>query len=795
MLYSHIFEDGQKLDLYKHLKDVGEKNHRIINGKNINFSIDKTIIADLSYIIGICHDFGKATSFFQNDRLIQGIKNDKTNHSKLSAVWSYNIINDYINKINLPFELRDFLKLISVYIIERHHSLLDNLENLISLDEKDYILKEQFNNLNKEIFSYQFRHNNIEVDFSKYKSFDIDSIISDIKINYFKFEEFIKEDLEKYILFLLLFSVLMESDKCRLILGETEISEKLIQINKNKVDTFKKEIKAQFKINTLREEAYQSIITQIDNSFDLTKKIYSINLPTGLGKTLTSLSFALKLREKIKNNYKLIYSLPYLSIIEQTDEVFNKVFEKEINDYGNYFLIKHHSLSDLKYKTGKNNNFDESDINKSEFLFNIWNSEIVITTFDQVLYSIFSRNRSFIMRFHKLFNSIIIFDEVQSFPVDLWLLVKKFFLRFVEIADSYIILMSATKPLIFNEEKQEIKELVPDVRYYFNKLDRISLKLNITEEISINDFKDFIKNIISSNKGKDIIIVMNTIDSSIEIYNFLLKIKESVNFSNELIYLSSNIIPLHRKQRIEKIKDNMKNKKIKNIIVSTQCIEAGVDIDADIIIRDFGPLDSINQICGRCNRNYNKPMKGQVFIFKINDNNNRLYSQIYDNKLREITQEVLEKTTYLEKNFYNINNKYFRIVNERFYKGVEGKKILNNIYKFHLSELNIQKILRGNQIKEKVFIKIEKDPDNINIFNKMKNILYEKNFLKKRTALLNIRGEINNYSINLYRQITREKIKYITSDFISEDNGIKYIDSIYYDDEIGFKPENTVFCD
>ena len=136
-----------------------------------------------------------------------------------------------------------------------------------------------------------------------------------------------------------------------------------------------------------------------------------------------------------------------------------------------------------------------------------------------------------------------------------------------------------------------------DKNHYFEQFDRIELNYN-PDPMHIEDFKNHVSRDIEDNGDKDFLIVLNTINSTKELYDHL----SSQNFMNtEYYYLSTNIIP---KKRLEKIRDIKKDSKNRKIIVSTQLIEAGVDIDVDIVYRDMATLDSINQVAGRCNRNY-----------------------------------------------------------------------------------------------------------------------------------------------------------------------------------------------
>jgi len=151
--------------------------------------------------------------------------------------------------------------------------------------------------------------------------------------------------------------------------------------------------------------------------------------------------------------------------------------------------------------------------------------------------------------------------------------------------------------------------------------------------LTLEEFKVLLEKDITGNPEKDFLIVLNTISAANDVYNFV-KGLELVNTEN--FYLSTNVIPKERLERIRKIKGPSEKREAneslrkRKVIVSTQLIEAGVDIDADMVYRDFAPMDSINQVAGRCNRNSAKADKGTVSIFILKDDRKEFYKYIYD---------------------------------------------------------------------------------------------------------------------------------------------------------------------
>jgi CRISPR-associated endonuclease/helicase Cas3 len=788
MLYSHKFDDGTKLELRKHLQDVASVSIGTIQQKQLNFSLPQNVIEDISFIISICHDFGKATKYFQDRLDSDKLRSSHTNHALLSAIAGFIVSMDYLKnkKDDLDNGWKSFIPLMVFYIIAHHHISLGDLSESIGKPENEkQIFKEQINKIDGlDIQNYIFTRNGARISFTEIKekfNKDIQSIVEDEL--HAQFYDLQTSDLQQIFLLYFLFSILMEADKSKLILGEISRRDS-IEIGINLVDTYKqsKVFEGSKRIKELRERAYKEIVNKVE-TFDLRHKIYSITLPTGLGKTLTSLSFALRLRDRIKNETqstiipKIIYSLPFLSIIDQTERVFNDVFKKVIRKYGNRVLLKDHSLSDVIYKT----DVEELDTNKSEFLISSWDAEIILTTIDRLFYSFFSPAREYIMKFHNLFNSIIILDEVQSINDELWLTVKDFFSYLSKIGNSYIVLMTATQPVIF--EETDIKEIVSNPESYYKDLNRVTLHPNIEKAISLNEFIDIVIDYVKKNSKDNVMIVLNTIDSSIQLYR---AIKE--RFKNrKVIYLSSNIIPKERLKRIGEIKAKSKSGKV---IITTQCIEAGVDIDVDVVFRDFAPLDSINQVAGRCNRHFLKD-KGTVFIYRIIDDSStkkkEYYSYIYGDVHTAKTKEVIASCELSEDKMFSINQNYFKKLKEWHF---ETKEIIDKMLKCDFSQTRkFHRLLRGDDfLKESIFVELDKESKRV--FSQFVDAIQTQDWKEKRNKLFKIRRGLAENTISLYKVGKRKGEKYSLNDFIDERYGLSCLDVKSYDKRVGFLPKN-----
>lgn len=329
-----------------------------------------------------------------------------------------------------------------------------------------------------------------------------------------------------------------------------------------------------------------------------TPGIYTLTLPTGSGKTLIGLEIANQLNAKT-----LIYALPYISIIDQNAKIAQNIYKEIQQD---------HYLAPT----------ENSEIPLDQFVqaFRYWLSPVIITTFVSLWNTLYSPRYNDTMNFHRLVNSVIILDEVQTLPPQYWegfLHTIRFLSRKMNLT---VLMMTATQPASTSNRELSKKLFFPMNRHIYR----------YTHESKMDD----IINQIDPKKSN--MIILNTRKSALEAF---LKSKRTFEDS---FFLSKWIIPKERRKRIEEIKKR-ENFGKKRQVITTQLVEAGVDLDFDQVIRDMAPLDSIIQSGGRCNRNMKNKI-GTIIICKLLDHLNRPYaSYIYDKILLNITNDLLER--------------------------------------------------------------------------------------------------------------------------------------------------------
>lgn len=778
--------------LKDHLENVGQLSEGIVNRKYINH---KDILSKVAYLIGVSHDFGKATTFFQKWLKDREERTEKARHSFISSLLGYYLVKKYLYKSNRLMDFQYF-PTIAWIVIRRHHGNIHNIRwgafateiSVLSGSTGD-IVRRQI----KDIVENNFQE--VEKIYQELvMDFDIHHFIKEIE-NWNRFATEIKRDIIKlcrvkdirlFFDILFFYSVLLDADK--LDASETGIPLRIKDVERVMVDNYKESkfgVGKSF-IDQVREEAYKEVNNYIDKLNLKKERILAINLPTGMGKTLIGLSFSFGLRKRVENEFcftpKIIYCLPFLSIIDQNGEVIENVLKVggKRNYISSNLFLKHHHLADIVYKEEKNGEIEPvKDLNKSLLLMEGWNSEIIITTFVQFFHSLITNRNRAARKFHNILNSIIVLDEVQSIPHKYWLLIRESLKHLAEKYNNWIILMTATQPLIFENEK-EIKHLTKNRDKYFKVFDRVEFIFDLDDngkfnEIEFDSFKNKIFDSLSKNDNLDLMVVLNTIDSCKKLYEFIKeKLAEKYKIDREksidddgicdfpdleLINLSTNVLPSFRLKRISRIKDKRKRK----IIISTQLIEAGVDISVDIIYRDMAPLDCIIQSAGRCNRN-NEKMKGKVHVVLLRDRNGRkFHSYIYDPLLIDATQELIREfgKTVPEKEFVNeATKKYYRIINERASKD-PSRIILDNIRKLNFADVAKFKLIGEKLPSISVFIEIDEKAEKVRK-EVEKIILFEKGF-KKKEKLLEVRKKINEDTISVNYSRKTESIESLPS--------------------------------
>lgn len=329
---------------------------------------------------------------------------------------------------------------------------------------------------------------------------------------------------------------------------------------------------------------------------------FSMTLPTGMGKTLTSLNWALHHAKAHSNIKRIVIVLPFISIIDQTANELKTIFK----DYD--VILEHHS--NVIYEEA---NDEETYCKVSKYLATEnWDYPIVITTAVQFFESLFSNQRTKCRKLHNLQDSIVIFDEIQTLPVNLAECTMKILNDMLHLCRCSFLFCTATQPN-FQERNdfrgiEHITPLVKDPTRIFAATKRV--KYIPFDAYNARSFEKIADCIVKQNNS--VLIVCNTKNKTMELFKCL-KSRSEI----PVLHLSTNMCQVHRMEVINDVRQRLSNEE-KLILCSTQLIEAGVDIDFPIVFRELAPLESIIQSAGRCNRE-GKLKEGQVYLFQFED--------------------------------------------------------------------------------------------------------------------------------------------------------------------------------
>ncbi len=730
------------------------------------------LLPDLVYISAAFHDLGKATRFFQDYiRKPEAPHDKRKSHALISAVFVYYVAHKHLETKNLPTELSELLSIFCFSAVKRHHGRLKNLKDeiLIEKDLRDELLPELAQNIDQdkiqELIDIQLKRFNFTVIWADFFEFihsqKYNSVFDDFSFDFLQ-DEYQKINpktrISLYYSHHLIYSALLFGDKNEVILNSENPDIQQIPVF-DKIKDYRERKgfnNPKTEINRLQNEAFTSSVENLEKIFDKNKHVYSVTLPTGIGKTITAYNLADKLRKLSEMpDSKIIINIPFTSIIDQNFDVYSQILET--NDTTK--ILKHHHLAEPKYKESEN---VSANYNQSKFLIETWQSDTVVTTFVQFLETILDCDKTKLMKFSHLANSIVLLDEIQTVPYEYWETIRDSFNVLGETLNIYFILISATQPLIFSPG-MDIIELVPDYKKYFRFFNRT--RLIIKGKISFDNFKSELTSYINTNKSKDILVILNTKNAALETFKH---IKENCDSEEiELYFLTTLITPYERKIIIKRIKEKSQKQKI---VISTQLVEAGVDISVHTVFRQIAPIDSIIQAAGRANRYDEKGEISDVFVYDINEYK-KSTNLVYGTDLIIKTENVLANFKETEESKYlQLIENYFLEVRKQ--SDNTSQPILKAIKGLNFAEVNFKLI--ENRETESVYVQLNERAETI--WNEYVQIS-EQEELKpwERDELFSeIKAEFYDYVINVPLPFKSNKIE-----FDSEKQHNFYVSKLY----------------
>ncbi len=772
----------------------------------------------ITRMAALFHDAGKINPNFQL-KLAGKKANGYSNHSNLSALafLSCAINNMELLKGELNIENNNAfaLKVLQIAIlIARHHRPLPNFEDSFSDDDDFDLAKEYAINQIKTLPIWEFYKNKMKCSFDFFKLNDpIKSLWHTFSTKLHK-QEWKKDALNNFLDTQFSFASLIEPDKRDAgnntqFYFKSAIRDSVKELDSSLLQKFQEfdQHEPISELNKLRTAIRLEALVSVSDALDKGKRVFTLTAPTGAGKTLTLLSIANKIRKQ-KGDLGIIYSLPFLSIIEQVQEISSQL----LND-----VLPVNSKTDnprideaqLKYEANQNAE-NLNDLLKENFIQNTFDHPFIITTFVQFFETLVSNKNSSLLKLPNFANRIFLIDEIQALPPRLYIFFSALLHSFCKKNNSYAILSTATMPkLTFPKKNYDDDELEPEKlfklyssdlpyeliepEYYFKKSIFNRYRINIIPNKQTIDSLQ--KLILTENHS--CLVILNTIADTRALYDSLL------GKLDVLILINTYFFPDDRTRKIEYSKKLLKKNK-KFVLISTQLIEAGVDIDFPVVYRDLCPLPSLIQSAGRCNRNKNFE-KGKVVFFQlVNATGQSRANLIYRKEAKKFLEfckdEILDGIE--ENQLFGVQSRFFEYIKENLSIGVfdiafEEGNMIKYINNAKFKDLGTFKLIDNNIGEQWQYYVLKNDDDKS--IEEASAILDElassKSYKEKQTCRIALNtlikkmsGRILNIRVNRYNKphmpmATRGEIM-----------GIKFITEADYSENLGLKIANIENC-
>ena len=626
----------------------------------------KDLLKEIIMTIPIFHDIGKVNPNFQLMKLkVNDFKENEayvnTHHSFLSSMFYMDycrkLVYDEKNEDEIVNLLAEFI-LYNGYIIARHHSELGSLTEftkLINLDDDTYFSKLKRIINNEDIYSVKidFIKSDIEDMFRNLNKVDKDaekvgkrSIKQGVYLSiyirwlysllvasdYYATSEFMNEaDFSEN-------TDLNDIDKWDSVYENTDLLKNIRQYQQERYPISNEELNTVTDINILRSEIFCEVEEKIKANTD--ENIFYLEAPTGSGKSNTAINASFKLMQHDKRLQKIFYIYPFNTLVEQNLETLEKVFADNEDIKQNIAVIN--SITPIKVSEKDLNDNEEKDVYQKALLDRQFlNYPMILSTHVSLFNIIFGNRQSDVLAFYQLANSVIVLDEIQSYKNKIWAEIICYLKELAKMFNIKIIIMSAILPdldILSRFQAQAVDLLENSSRFFAVDCFKNRVKLNydllkVDKDSILDELKTHLKQYLKSDKK----ILIEFIKKKTA-HDFWVDLQENEDFKDvQIEYLSGDDSIAERKRILDKVKKATDT----IILVSTQVIEAGVDIDMDIGYKNISKLDSEEQFLGRINRSCKK--EGIAYFFEVDE-----ASDIYKDDVR-LSESIVLKDVNMQK--------------------------------------------------------------------------------------------------------------------------------------------------
>lgn len=765
----------QKLYDDKGMETIIKRFHQNLHFQNENASFD--FLKELLIQLVSFHDFGKINPEFQRIKMNNSIGKPyggliKSEHSFFSSI----IYLDYfLHKLSISNQLVSDDKYIlariileHAYIIARHHSDLESFSKF-----KDCLVASQTTLLINNLLINSLNG------YKGLKYIDKDKLDSLVRYLYYtQHDDQSKYSFEElgihFFYYRLAYSLLVASDyyatsefmnqKEMDILGDflsiqdfqkeynqNNLLKSIRNYEKNKYQGQYKNFSDITEINDLRSELFLDAEESLQKNLD--ESIYFLEAPTGSGKSNTAFNLSFHL---MQNRKKLFYIYPFNTLVEQNKQNLNELFPKK--EYQDQIVVVN-SLTPLPKNYKKNFDVEDSDEYYQTLLLDrqFLNYSVVLSTHVTFFNLLFGSKKEDVIGFHQLVNSVIVLDEIQSYKNKIWAEIIIMLQACAKLMGMKIIIMSATLPDLEKLSGQSgvVKHLLDQPQLYFQHhlfKERVQLHYELLDEkITLEKLKNHI--IQNQQSNKKILVEFIKKNTAYEFYKMLL---ECEDITVEVKCLTGDDSLIEREKILAPIK---KQENVGLILIATQVIEAGVDIDMDIGYKDISLLDSEEQFLGRINRSCKK--KGDVYFFDLDQ-----YQMIYRGDFRVGSSLNLNDKDMRE----ILLNKDFSVYYDRVMKTIQRNRNQNTnedgldcffkqkVYKLDFPEISkTMKLIDDDFWSIDVVLcrKIELEDGSVldgwEVWNRYKELLQDNDmdYSKKQVKLIEVRSQLSYFIYKL----------------------------------------------
>lgn len=801
------FEHGEHQSVYIHLKAVSEL---------AGWFAAKLGFVEQGRLIGLMHDFGKYSRAFQEyirliieEQTSDNPDNDegssvastsknlkgKIDHSSAGAQWIINSLLPHYTVLKqqeqalAPYGLA-IVQALSMCVASHHSGLIDSLSenenvfvNRIKKHDELTHLKECSKNAESGLLSHA--QSLVTTEFLLESSRQLRNMFDEFELSA------IEHDYYLGMFTKMLFSCLIDADRIDSA-GFEQPSNKFERFKQpdwasacDNIESFITQFESVHPIDRIRTEISENCFHRAQDETG----IYSLTVPTGGGKTYASLRFALHHAKK-HNLDRIIYIIPFTSIIEQNANAIRGVLG-EMN--GDDWVLEHHSNLEPEQQTWR-----------SKLACENWDKPIVLTTMVQFLESMFASGTRGARRLHQLSNAVLVFDEIQTLPIRCVHLFNNTINYLTRFCHTTALMCTATQPLL-NQLPEQVKllgelqlppenELTPNIEKLYQQLERVSLK-NLTKKEGWNEgeIAELVQQKLSAEKS--CLVIVNTKAWAKTLFQTL---QNQVTDETKIFHLSTGMCSAHRKQILDEVRARLSSEQA-TLCISTQLIEAGVDVDFGCVIRFVAGLDSIAQAAGRCNRN-GKQKKGYVFVLNPVEEN---IGMLHDIKtgiaattriFTEFAEEDLLKPVAMNRYFQY----YFYERHKEMTYPVKQEQNLLNLLSSNQGNINGTSftLKQSFMTAAKQFKAIDAPMYSVIVlFNdEAQSIITQLCALDKRFNAANYRNLLKlaqKYSVNIFPNVWQKLMDLQVVYPIAQDEAVFYLSEEFYSQDFGLSLEIT----